>query len=246
MKKLRLLKLNYVELTGEYKYLSRKLRWLCWHGFPLKIISNDFDQQNLVAMDLRYSNLRHVWKDAEGHLSNKDFNLEGGDFIEVCVAFGSGHRVKKIGVSLLWDKFIYDTDSFIACKSVPYAYILRDDEDDDEEYDEDDNEDDEDEEEEEEEDDDDDYDDGDEDDDEDGDDDHEPEIKYLEHKSELMCCLVHKSYVREGSEFPEFLRGMDNCVLLVDGYSFHVHVEETWDEMLNDLCDAFNDLGNEE
>ncbi|XP_021806792.1 TMV resistance protein N-like [Prunus avium] len=232
MKKLRLLKLNYVELTGEYKYLSRKLRWLCWHGFPLKIIPNDFDQQNLVAMDLRYSNLRHVWKDSEGwnssgggglylpgndipewftyvnegdevsfevpqvsgcnlkaltvctvykclqedksklyisifvtnhsnctsflvqptypyttisheviwqgHLSNKDFNLEGGDFIEVCVAFGSGHTVKKIGVSLLWDKFIYDTDSFIECKSVPYAYFLRDDEDDDEEYDEDD------------------------------------------------------------------------------------------------------------
>ncbi|CAL8107611.1 unnamed protein product [Prunus armeniaca] len=337
MKKLRLLKLNYVELTGEYKYLSRKLRWLCWHGFPLKNIPNDFDQQNLVAMDLRYSNLRHVWKDSEmeanyctalqtmpdfskmtnvdtlhlshshkliefpgldtaldsmrlirmegctnisstvkknllqgwnssgggglylpgndipewftyvnegdqvsfevpqvsgcnlkaltvctvfkclqedksklyisifvtnhsnctsflvrptypyttishdviwqGHLSNKDFNLEGGDFIEVCVAFGSGHTVKKIGVSLLWDKFIYDTDSFIACKSVPYAYFLREYEDNNEEYDEDDDDND-DEEEEEEEDNDDDDNDDDEDDDEDGNDDHEPEIKF--------------------------------------------------------------------
>ncbi|CAL2235953.1 unnamed protein product [Prunus armeniaca] len=133
----------------------------------------------LVQPTYPYTTISHevIW---QGHLSNKDFNLEGGDFIEVCVAFGSGHTVKKIGVSLLWDKFIYDTDSFIACKSVPYAYSLRDDEDDDEEYDEDDNDDyyKDDDDEEEEEDDDDDDDDGDEDDDEDGDDDHEPEIKF--------------------------------------------------------------------
>ncbi|BFG33624.1 hypothetical protein CerSpe_198980 [Prunus speciosa] len=61
--------------------------------------------------------------------------------------------------------------------------------------------------------------------------------KLASHISKFMC---------EGSEFPEFLRGMDNFVLLVDGYSFHLHVEETWDEMLNDLRDAFNDLGNKE
>ncbi|BFG14170.1 hypothetical protein CerSpe_004440 [Prunus speciosa] len=58
--------------------------------------------------------------------------------------------------------------------------------------------------------------------------------KFASHISKIMC---------EGSEFPEFLRGMDNFVLLVDGYSFHLHVEETWDEMLNDLRDAFNDFG---
>ena len=52
--------------------------------------------------------------------------------------------------------------------------------------------------------------------------------------------------MRKGSKFLEFLCGMDNFVLFVDGYSFHVHVEEMWDEMLNDLCDAFNDLGDEE
>ncbi|CAL2262629.1 unnamed protein product [Prunus armeniaca] len=61
--------------------------------------------------------------------------------------------------------------------------------------------------------------------------------KLVSHISKFMC---------EGSEFPEFLCGMDNFVLPVDGYSFHLHVEETWDEMLNDLRDAFNDLGDEE
>ncbi|CAL9031412.1 unnamed protein product [Prunus brigantina] len=60
--------------------------------------------------------------------------------------------------------------------------------------------------------------------------------KLASHISKFMC---------EGSEFPEFLCGMDNFVLPVDGYSFHLHVEETWDEMLNYLRDAFNDLGDE-
>ncbi|CAL8159603.1 unnamed protein product [Prunus armeniaca] len=53
--------------------------------------------------------------------------------------------------------------------------------------------------------------------------------KLASHISKFMC---------EGSEFPEFLCGMDNFVLPVDGYSFHLHVEETWDEMLNYLSDA--------
>ena len=69
-------------------------------------------------------------------------------------------------------------------------------------------------------------------------DENDDEISTLEsHISKFMC---------EGSEFPEFLCGMDNFVLPVDGYSFHLHVEETWDEMLNYLSNAFNDLGDEE
>ncbi|BBN68540.1 F-BOX WITH WD-40 2 [Prunus dulcis] len=61
--------------------------------------------------------------------------------------------------------------------------------------------------------------------------------KLASHISKFMC---------EGSEFPEFLRGMDNVVILPDvGYSFQQLVEN-WDEMLNDLRDAFNDLSDEE
>ncbi|CAL2261915.1 unnamed protein product [Prunus armeniaca] len=55
-------------------------------------------------------------------------------------------------------------------------------------------------------------------------DENDDEISKLEsHISKFMC---------EGFEFPKFLCGMDNFVLPVDGYSFHLHVEETWDEML--------------
>lgn len=68
MKRLRLLKLNYVQLTGGYKSLCNKLRWLCWHGFPLKFIPKDFSLPNVVAIDLQYSNLRHLWEDSRVYL----------------------------------------------------------------------------------------------------------------------------------------------------------------------------------
>ncbi|KAI9104304.1 hypothetical protein K1719_022876 [Acacia pycnantha] len=36
MKKLRLLNFNHVQLNGDYAYLSKQLRWLCWNGFLLE------------------------------------------------------------------------------------------------------------------------------------------------------------------------------------------------------------------
>ncbi|XP_021806789.1 TMV resistance protein N-like [Prunus avium] len=65
MRKLKLLQLNYVELTGEYKFLSKNLRWLCWHGFLLDSIPGDFDLTSLIAMDLQFSKLKVVWKDCK-------------------------------------------------------------------------------------------------------------------------------------------------------------------------------------
>ncbi|CAL2244344.1 unnamed protein product [Prunus armeniaca] len=62
-------------------------------------------------------------------------------------------------------------------------------------------------------------------------------IEAFEFAANVCPGLVTLSLPGEGSEFPEFLRGMDNFVLPVDGYAFHLHVDETWDEMLNDLGD---------
>ncbi|XP_068322712.1 TMV resistance protein N-like isoform X2 [Pyrus communis] len=65
MQSLRLLKLNNVKLTGSYHNLSKELRWLCWHDFPLEVLPKDFDQPNLVAIDLSYSKLIRVWEDSD-------------------------------------------------------------------------------------------------------------------------------------------------------------------------------------
>ncbi|KAL7205637.1 hypothetical protein ACSBR2_018545 [Camellia fascicularis] len=62
MHKLRLLQLNYVQLGGSYKEFPKKLRLLCWRGFPLKSIPRNFPLESLVSLDLRNSSLEQVWK----------------------------------------------------------------------------------------------------------------------------------------------------------------------------------------
>ena len=65
MNRLRLLQLAGVQLDGDFKYLSDDLRWRYWHGFPVKYIPSKFYQASLVSIELEYSSLRLVWKEAE-------------------------------------------------------------------------------------------------------------------------------------------------------------------------------------
>jgi len=62
MKRLRLLQLDHVQLTGEYGYLSKQLRWISWKGFPSEYIPNKFHMENVIAIDLKHSRLQLVWK----------------------------------------------------------------------------------------------------------------------------------------------------------------------------------------
>ncbi|CAL2236134.1 unnamed protein product [Prunus armeniaca] len=76
MKKLRLLRLSNVELTGEFKDFPKKLTWLRWHYFPLESMPDDFPMQpKLVALDLQWSELKIVWKDCKLHENLKILNL---------------------------------------------------------------------------------------------------------------------------------------------------------------------------
>ncbi|KAK9050123.1 hypothetical protein SSX86_030907 [Deinandra increscens subsp. villosa] len=52
-----LLQLDYVQLNGKFENFPEELRWLCMHGFPLKSIRLDFPIENLVALDMSYSNI---------------------------------------------------------------------------------------------------------------------------------------------------------------------------------------------
>ncbi|KAL7205661.1 hypothetical protein ACSBR2_018563 [Camellia fascicularis] len=61
MHKLRLLQLNYVQLSGNYGEFLKGLRWLCWCGFPSKFHPIDFPLESLVALDLCYNSLERVW-----------------------------------------------------------------------------------------------------------------------------------------------------------------------------------------
>ncbi|KAK2986986.1 hypothetical protein RJ640_024884 [Escallonia rubra] len=61
MSELRLLLINYVQLTGGYTVFPKKLRWLCWRGFPLKSIPINFPLESLVVIDMRNSKLTQFW-----------------------------------------------------------------------------------------------------------------------------------------------------------------------------------------
>ncbi|KAL7615525.1 hypothetical protein Lser_V15G03519 [Lactuca serriola] len=57
MDKLRLLQLNYVHMNGSYENFPKEIRWLCMHGYPLQYLPLNLPIQNLVALDLSYSNI---------------------------------------------------------------------------------------------------------------------------------------------------------------------------------------------
>ncbi|KVG54850.1 hypothetical protein Ccrd_026352, partial [Cynara cardunculus var. scolymus] len=57
MDNLMLLQLNFVKFNGSYKNFPKKLRWLCMHGFSLKSLPLDLPMENMVVLDMSYSNL---------------------------------------------------------------------------------------------------------------------------------------------------------------------------------------------
>ncbi|KAL8254296.1 hypothetical protein R6Q59_032517 [Mikania micrantha] len=75
MLNLRLLQLNYVQLSGSYKNFPQCLRLLCMHGFPLSYIPTDIQMENMVALDMSNSKLQQLWKKPKLLRSLKFFNL---------------------------------------------------------------------------------------------------------------------------------------------------------------------------
>ncbi|CAL5398994.1 unnamed protein product [Camellia sinensis] len=62
MHKLKLLQLRNLQVNGSFENFPKGLRWLCWHGFSFNSICNDFPLDNLVVLDMQYSNLQKVWE----------------------------------------------------------------------------------------------------------------------------------------------------------------------------------------
>ncbi|KAK1413506.1 hypothetical protein QVD17_35280 [Tagetes erecta] len=58
MYNLKLLQLNFVNIDGSYKNISKELRWLCMHGFHLKSIPSELlPMENLVVLDMSHSHI---------------------------------------------------------------------------------------------------------------------------------------------------------------------------------------------
>ncbi|GKA01072.1 NB-ARC domains-containing protein [Tanacetum coccineum] len=77
MKKLRILKIYQEEenvyeqkleleghsviFSGNLCYLSKELSLIYWHGCPFKNLPSDFYPENIVAIDMSYGNIKHLW-----------------------------------------------------------------------------------------------------------------------------------------------------------------------------------------
>jgi hypothetical protein len=48
--------------TGDFQFLSHELRFLCWHGCPLKCLPSNFNPENLVELDMRGSHIQQLWE----------------------------------------------------------------------------------------------------------------------------------------------------------------------------------------
>ncbi|CAN1176202.1 Disease resistance protein RUN1 [Linum perenne] len=52
-----------------------ELRFLCWHGFPLKTLPSEFHPINLIELDMSYSRLEWLWEGTKCFPSLKRINL---------------------------------------------------------------------------------------------------------------------------------------------------------------------------
>lgn len=51
-----------LHLPQGLQYLSDELRYLHWHGYPLKMLPSNFTPENLIELNLLYSRIEQLWK----------------------------------------------------------------------------------------------------------------------------------------------------------------------------------------
>jgi len=65
MSNLQLLEISNVRPCGNYEKFPKGLRWLCWSGFPLQMMPDDFPLDRLIALEMPYSCLKKIWNGAK-------------------------------------------------------------------------------------------------------------------------------------------------------------------------------------
>ncbi|CAJ2634986.1 unnamed protein product [Trifolium pratense] len=96
MKNLRLLQLDYVDLTGDYGYLSKELRWVHWQEFAYNYIPDDFYMGNIVVIDLKHSNIEQVWNESKLLWNLKILNLSHSKYLKSTPDFSKSPNLEKL------------------------------------------------------------------------------------------------------------------------------------------------------
>ncbi|CAJ2634981.1 unnamed protein product [Trifolium pratense] len=96
MKNLKLLRLDHVDLTGAFKYLSKELRWLHWQRFTREYIPDDFYLGNLVVFELKHSNIKRVWNETKLMYKLKILNLSHSKYLTSTPDFSKLPNLEKL------------------------------------------------------------------------------------------------------------------------------------------------------
>ncbi|GJZ98154.1 Toll/interleukin-1 receptor domain-containing protein [Tanacetum coccineum] len=70
MDSLMILHLDYVQINGTYENFSEELRWLRMRGCPLKSVPSELPMENLVVLDMSYSNIEFFDMSCSSHQRN--------------------------------------------------------------------------------------------------------------------------------------------------------------------------------
>ncbi|XP_057436990.1 disease resistance protein RUN1-like [Lotus japonicus] len=96
MRKLRLLQLECVDLTGDYRHLSHELKWVYWKGFTSTYIPDHFYLGNLVVLELKYSSVKQVWKETKLLEKLKILDLSHSWYLENTPDFSKLPNLEKL------------------------------------------------------------------------------------------------------------------------------------------------------
>ncbi|AES97238.1 putative TIR domain, P-loop containing nucleoside triphosphate hydrolase [Medicago truncatula] len=96
MKKLRLLKLDGVDLIGDYGLISKQLRWVDWQRPTFKCIPDDSDLGNLVVFELKHSNIGQVWQEPKLLGKLKILNVSHNKYLKITPDFSKLPNLEKL------------------------------------------------------------------------------------------------------------------------------------------------------
>ncbi|KAL7217207.1 hypothetical protein ACSBR1_029008 [Camellia fascicularis] len=87
MSHLRILKICCIYLSEDLKYLSNKLRYLDWCGYPMKYMPSTFQPERLVELHLTYSSIEQLWEGTMHLDMLRIMNLSHSAYLAKCPDF---------------------------------------------------------------------------------------------------------------------------------------------------------------
>ncbi|CAL5405348.1 unnamed protein product [Camellia sinensis] len=87
MSNLRILKICCMYLSEDLKYLSNKLRYLDWCGYPMKYMPSTFQPKRLVELHLTYSSIEQLWEGTMYLDMLRIMNLSHSTYLAKCPDF---------------------------------------------------------------------------------------------------------------------------------------------------------------